>query len=103
MGFMKAFRLPGRSRNPDSKEFVQRKLLEKVSETLLWQQVCEELFQRDYNPIGDEIRQFWSHKTPLKNDDFKPFLRFSGVIAHPLHIQHPVDLLYHALPDRTNY
>ena len=43
-----------------SKEFVQRKLLEKLPETILWQQVCEELFQRDYNTIDDEIRQFRS-------------------------------------------
>lgn len=41
-----------------SKEFVQRKLLEKIPETILWQQVCEELFQRDYNTIDDEIRRF---------------------------------------------
>ena len=43
-----------------SKEFVQRKLLEKLPETILWQQVCEELFQRDYNTIDDEIRRFRS-------------------------------------------
>ena len=43
-----------------SKEFVQRKLLEKVPETILWQQACEELFQRDYNTINDEIRRFRS-------------------------------------------
>ncbi len=41
-----------------SKLFVQRKLLEKVPETLLWEQVCEELFERDYNTVEEEIRRF---------------------------------------------
>ena len=41
-----------------SKAFVQRKLLEKVPRDRLWEQACEELFQRDYNTIGEEIEEF---------------------------------------------
>ena len=41
-----------------SKQFVQKKLLEKVPHDILWPQMYEELFQRDYNTIADEIRQF---------------------------------------------
>ncbi len=41
-----------------SKDFVQKKLLEKVSEEVLWPQVCGELFERDYTKIGEEIAAF---------------------------------------------
>ena len=41
-----------------SKDFVQKKLLEKVPEEILWPQVCEELFERDYTKIGEEIAAF---------------------------------------------
>ena len=41
-----------------SKLFVQKKLLERVSPDILWPQVSEELFQRDYNTIEEEIRSF---------------------------------------------
>ncbi len=41
-----------------SKQFVQAKLLEQVPLGLLWQQVSEELFQRDYQMIGEEIDAF---------------------------------------------
>ena len=41
-----------------SKQFVQGRLLEKVPPELLWPQVSEELFQRDYNTITEEIAQF---------------------------------------------
>jgi hypothetical protein len=41
-----------------SKSFVQEKLLESVPEEILWPQVMEELFQRDYTTIGDEIREY---------------------------------------------
>lgn len=41
-----------------SKRFVQMKLLEKVPPDLLWKQACEELFQRDYNAIEEEIDRF---------------------------------------------
>ena len=41
-----------------SKLFVQDKLLEKVSPDILWPQAYEELFERDYNTIGQEIEEF---------------------------------------------
>ncbi|MCR4892975.1 MAG: sce7726 family protein [Lachnospiraceae bacterium] len=41
-----------------SKLFVQDKLLEKVPSDVLWPQAYEELFERDYNTIGQEIEEF---------------------------------------------
>ena len=40
-----------------SKEFVQEKLLEKVPDDVLWPQAYEELFERDYNTIAEEIER----------------------------------------------
>ena len=41
-----------------SKQFVQEKLLEKVSGDILWKQAYEQLFERDYNTISQEIENF---------------------------------------------
>ena len=41
-----------------SKAFVQEKLLEKVVPEILWPQVCEELFERDYNTIAQRIADY---------------------------------------------
>ena len=41
-----------------SKQFVQEKLLEKVPGEKLWLQAYEELFQRDYNTIGQRIKEY---------------------------------------------
>ena len=41
-----------------SKRFVQEKLLDKVDGSILWPQAYEELFQRDYNTIEEEIEEF---------------------------------------------
>ena len=41
-----------------SKAFVQKKLLEMVPGELLWPQVMDELFERDYNTIADEIEAY---------------------------------------------
>ncbi len=41
-----------------SKEFVQQKLIEKVPGEKLWPQAYDELFERDYNTIGQEIEEF---------------------------------------------
>lgn len=41
-----------------SKTFVQEALLERVPGELLWTQACEELFERDYNTIGQEIEDY---------------------------------------------
>jgi hypothetical protein len=49
-----------------SKEFVQEKLLEKVPDDVLWPQAYEELFERDYNTIGEEIEQYRRETRPRK-------------------------------------
>ncbi len=41
-----------------SKAFVQEKLLEKVPDEILWEQAYEELFQRDYNNIAQQIVEY---------------------------------------------
>ncbi len=41
-----------------SKLFVQEKLLDKVPDDILWKQAYEELFERDYNTIAQEIEDF---------------------------------------------
>lgn len=45
-----------------SKEFVIGKILEKVPLEILGIQMCEELFQRDYNTIGDTIKEYRKEK-----------------------------------------
>lgn len=41
-----------------SKRFVQEVLLSRVPPEILWPEVSEELFERDYNTISEEIREF---------------------------------------------
>lgn len=41
-----------------SKNFVQKKILEKVPEEILQRQICQELFERDYTLIEDTIREY---------------------------------------------
>jgi len=41
-----------------SKQFVQEKLIERVPGEILWPQAYDELFERDYNTIGQEIEDF---------------------------------------------
>ncbi len=41
-----------------SKQFVQEKLIEKVPAELLWPQAYDELFERDYNTIEQEIQAY---------------------------------------------
>ena len=41
-----------------SKAFVQKTLLERVPSELLWPQAMEELFERDYNTIREEIEEY---------------------------------------------
>ncbi len=43
-----------------SKQFVRKKILEKVPEELLTTQLCEELFQRDYTEIAARIKEYRS-------------------------------------------
>ncbi|MGN0244060.1 MAG: sce7726 family protein [Lachnospiraceae bacterium] len=49
-----------------SKEFVQQKLLQKVEPMLLKQQMCDELFERDYQLIEEEINQYKSAQRQKK-------------------------------------
>lgn len=41
-----------------SKEFVRNKIVDRVPETLLQKQISEELFERDYNEIGETIQRY---------------------------------------------
>ena len=41
-----------------SKKFVSDKLMEKVEPQLLKQQICQELFERDYNTIASQIQEY---------------------------------------------
>lgn len=41
-----------------SKQFVQGKLLESVPGDILWPQAYNELFERDYNTIADQIKKY---------------------------------------------
>lgn len=41
-----------------SKKFVQEKILEKVPREILWKQVSEELFERDYTKIKEQIDEY---------------------------------------------
>ncbi len=45
-----------------SKLFVQEKLIEKVPGDVLWKQAYEELFERDYNTIAEEIETYRKNK-----------------------------------------
>ena len=48
--------LPAYSRK--SKKYVQTVVLDRVPEELLWPQVCEELFERDYTTIEQELASY---------------------------------------------
>ena len=51
----------------ESKPFVEKKLIEKVPSELLRQQICAELFERDYNTIEEEIQTYRKeHRRPRK-------------------------------------
>ena len=45
-----------------SKQFVREALVERVSPDILWNQVCDELFERDYNAIEDIITAYRKSK-----------------------------------------
>ena len=45
-----------------SKAYVQAVVLDRVPDDILWQQVSEELFERDYNTIEQEIQEFRGKK-----------------------------------------
>lgn len=45
-----------------SKEFVREKILQKVPKEKLYQQISEELFERDYNEIEQAIREYRKEK-----------------------------------------
>ena len=51
------------SKNPKkSKDFVVNKIMEKVPEDILQIQFCEELMERDYNEIGEIIKEYKKQK-----------------------------------------
>ncbi|WP_373143506.1 hypothetical protein [Coprococcus comes] len=41
-----------------SKAFVQKKLVEKLPEMILNEQISQELFEQDYTQIAEEIRNY---------------------------------------------
>lgn len=45
-----------------SKLFVQNKILQKVEYTKLKKQICDELFERDYNLIEEQIEEYRKNK-----------------------------------------
>ncbi|MBR4719980.1 MAG: sce7726 family protein [Lachnospiraceae bacterium] len=45
-----------------SKYFVQQALLERIDHDILWKQVCNELFERDYNTIEETIEEYRRNK-----------------------------------------
>lgn len=50
-----------------SKDFVRRKILECVPQELLWRQLSEELFERDYTTIEQTLRAYRSgHASPAR-------------------------------------
>lgn len=57
-----------------SKKNLREKILEKIPGEILWTQVCEELFERDYNTIREQIdayRQARGQKKRKKNYIYK--------------------------------
>ncbi|KIR03925.1 hypothetical protein P261_02740 [Lachnospiraceae bacterium TWA4] len=52
-----------------SKKFVREKILEKVTEEVLIGQICEELFERDYNGIAQRIKEYRIKEYNYKRGD----------------------------------
>lgn len=59
---LEKFKLP--KYREKSKQFVQEKLLEKVPGEKLWPQAYDELFERDYTTIAQEIDSFRQSRKP---------------------------------------
>lgn len=61
-----------------SKLFVQRRLLEKVAAEVLQRQLCEELFERDYTEIAEQIKEFHSVKEkPVRKKKGKRMVKYN--------------------------
>lgn len=61
-----------------SKLFVQRRLLEKVAAEVLQGQLCEELFERDYTAIAEQIKEFRSVKEkPVRKKKGKRMVKYN--------------------------
>lgn len=43
---------------PEASDFVRKKIMEKVPEDLLHKQISDELFERDYTTIQQQIDEF---------------------------------------------
>ena len=54
-----------------SKFFVQQTLLERVDTDILWKQAYEELFERDYNTIGETIEEYRKSKIKTHGRNIK--------------------------------
>ena len=54
-----------------SKFFVQQTLLERVDKDILWKQAYEELFERDYNTIGETIEEYRKSKIKTHGRNIK--------------------------------
>ena len=61
-----------------SKLFVQRRLLEKVAAEVLQRQLCEELFERDYTAIAEQIKEFRSvNEKPVRKKKGKRMVKYN--------------------------
>lgn len=61
-----------------SKLFVQRRLLEKVAAEVLQGQLCEELFERDYTAIAEQIKEFRSvNEKPVRKKKGKRMVKYN--------------------------
>lgn len=61
-----------------SKLFVQRRLLEKVAAEVLQRQLCEELFERDYTAIAEQIKEFRAvNEKPARKKKGKRMVKYN--------------------------
>ena len=49
-----------------SKAFVQKKLVEKLPEMILNEQISQKLFERDYTQIAEEIRNYQNENSRVR-------------------------------------
>ena len=69
-----------------SKAFVQKKLVEKLPEMILNEQISQKLFERDYTQIAEEIRNYQrdNYKETTKKIQTQEMLIFPGFSLCPL-------------------
>ena len=54
-----------------SKDFVRKKIIEKVPEEILHKQISDELFERDYDKIAEQIKAYRQAQNPTKRVHIK--------------------------------